>query len=170
MSGWRPWYEEMAEMNSAQDRTDYLKGVFAPPQQGPGHYAGMAATAGLISWGVSQWRKARAERSANVTGGYPSEAGAEELSVEQWSELAMQVGKSLEGIHHSLMIARLTLVELEEDSTYRAHICERFSRIYEEESTALWAAVGSRDLDAINASYARLNPALEEMADLFDGE
>lgn len=51
---WRPWYEEMAEMNSAKEREDFVRGVFGPPPLTGKKVAGMALTALLIGWGVNQ--------------------------------------------------------------------------------------------------------------------
>ena len=53
MSDWKPWYEKMAEIDSAQEREDYLRGVFAPAPMQPSQVAGMAVTAGLANWGVA---------------------------------------------------------------------------------------------------------------------
>ena len=50
---WRPWYEEMAEMNSAKEREDFVRGVFGPPALTGKQAAGMALTALLVGWGVS---------------------------------------------------------------------------------------------------------------------
>ena len=50
---WQPWWERMAEIDSAAEREAYLKGVFAPAPMTPSQVAGMAVTAGLANWGVS---------------------------------------------------------------------------------------------------------------------
>jgi len=59
---WRPWYEEMAEMNSAKEREDFARGVFGPPQLSGKQAAGMALTALLIGWGMSQVGKGNRQK------------------------------------------------------------------------------------------------------------
>ena len=55
---WMPWYERMAEMDSAAEREEYLKGVFGPAPMRGSQVAGMALTALLANWGVSNIKKA----------------------------------------------------------------------------------------------------------------
>lgn len=49
---WMPWYERMAEMDSAQEREEYLRGVFGPPPLKAKQVAGMALTALMADWGI----------------------------------------------------------------------------------------------------------------------
>lgn len=51
---WRPWYERMAEIDSAEERADFIRGVFGPPSPSTSKKAGMALTALLAGWGVRQ--------------------------------------------------------------------------------------------------------------------
>lgn len=51
---WKPWYERMAEIDSAEERADFIRGVFGPPPMSGKQAAGMALTALLVGWGVTQ--------------------------------------------------------------------------------------------------------------------
>ena len=51
---WKPWYERMADFDSAQEREEFLKGVFGPPQLKNSQVAGMAFTALLAGWGAQK--------------------------------------------------------------------------------------------------------------------
>lgn len=54
---WRPWYERMAEMDSADEREEFLKGVFAPKPLGGKQAAGLAMIALLGGYGFSKDKK-----------------------------------------------------------------------------------------------------------------
>lgn len=50
---WKPWYERAAEIDSAEERVEFLKGVFGPSKTTSG--AGLAAvtiTSFLAGWGI----------------------------------------------------------------------------------------------------------------------
>ena len=49
---WRPWYEELADMNSARDREKYVRDVFGPPAPSLGNVASSLVTAGLVAHGI----------------------------------------------------------------------------------------------------------------------
>lgn len=51
---WKPWYERMAEMDSAEEREEFLKGVFGPPPITGKKAAGMALTALMVGWGTGK--------------------------------------------------------------------------------------------------------------------
>lgn len=51
---WKPWYERMADFDSAQEREQFLEGVFGPPPLKNSQIAGMALTALLAGWGTSK--------------------------------------------------------------------------------------------------------------------
>lgn len=51
---WRPWYERMAEIDSAEERADFIRGVFGPPPMKASRAAGMALSALMVGWGVTQ--------------------------------------------------------------------------------------------------------------------
>ena len=59
---WMPWYERMAEMDSAEEREEYLRGVFGPPPLQGKQVAGMALTALMTGWGISQVKKGVAKK------------------------------------------------------------------------------------------------------------
>jgi hypothetical protein len=50
---WKPWYQRVAEFDSAEERTEFLKGVFGPGKttSGPG-IAAVTITSFLAGWGV----------------------------------------------------------------------------------------------------------------------
>lgn len=54
---WKPWYERMAEMDSADEREEFLKGVFGPPPIKGKQVAGIALTALMVGWGTGQMLK-----------------------------------------------------------------------------------------------------------------
>jgi hypothetical protein len=54
---WKPWYERMADYDSAEEREEYLKGVFGPPPLKGTQVAGMALTALMANWGVSNLKR-----------------------------------------------------------------------------------------------------------------
>ena len=56
---WRPWYEEVADMNSASDRSDYIRSVFAPGFNSGGGSGGGAGVPFAISFGFG-WMAGRA--------------------------------------------------------------------------------------------------------------
>jgi hypothetical protein len=51
---WKPWYERMADFDSAQERDDFIRGVFGPPPLSNKQAAGMVLTAVLAGWGVNK--------------------------------------------------------------------------------------------------------------------
>ena len=59
---WMPWYERMAEMDSAQEREEYLRGVFGPPPLKGRQVAGIALTAVMAGWGAGQIKKGVAKK------------------------------------------------------------------------------------------------------------
>ena len=49
---WKPWYERMAEIESAEERAEFARGVFNAPKPMSGtQVAGMALTALMVGWG-----------------------------------------------------------------------------------------------------------------------
>lgn len=56
---WKPWYERMAEIDSAEERADFIRGVFGPPPLSGKQAAGMALSALLVGWGVTQLKNQR---------------------------------------------------------------------------------------------------------------
>lgn len=52
---WKPWYERMAEIDSAEEREEFIRGVFGPAQS-----TSTAAKAGavlgglLVGWGIGK--------------------------------------------------------------------------------------------------------------------
>jgi hypothetical protein len=50
---WQPWWDRMAEMHSAQEREEFMKGVAGFPGPRPGKIAGLALSGLLIGWGLS---------------------------------------------------------------------------------------------------------------------
>lgn len=54
---WKPWYERMADMDTAEERDEFLRGVFGPPPMTAKRAAGMAMTALLAGWSVRQFTK-----------------------------------------------------------------------------------------------------------------
>lgn len=52
---WKPWYERFAELDSVEERDQFLKGVFAAPKPPSGtQVAGTVLTALLAGWGVNK--------------------------------------------------------------------------------------------------------------------
>lgn len=51
---WKPWYERMVEMDTAEEREQFLKGVFNAPQPSARTAAGNALTALMATWGVAK--------------------------------------------------------------------------------------------------------------------
>lgn len=49
---WKPWYERMADMDSAEEREEFLKGVFGPAPMKGSQVANMALTTLLVGYGV----------------------------------------------------------------------------------------------------------------------
>lgn len=50
---WKPWYERMVEIDSAQEREEFVRGVFNAPKPMTGKQAaGMALTALMVGWGT----------------------------------------------------------------------------------------------------------------------
>ena len=50
---WKPWYERMAEIDSAQEREEFMRGVFGPQNTTSGPATAAATiTAFLAGWGV----------------------------------------------------------------------------------------------------------------------
>lgn len=50
---WKPWYERAADFDTAQERTEFLKGVFGPPPVSNKKLAANALAALMIGWGVA---------------------------------------------------------------------------------------------------------------------
>lgn len=57
-SGWKPWYEKSAEFDTAQERDDYIRGVFGPPPMDPAKFAVGAASGYMLGWGLKNLWKA----------------------------------------------------------------------------------------------------------------
>lgn len=56
---WKPWYERMADLDSAEERDEFIRGVFGGPKPiGGKQVAGMALTALMVGWGTNQIIKA----------------------------------------------------------------------------------------------------------------
>jgi len=51
---WKPWYDRMAEMDSAEEREEFLKGVFGPPPIKGKQAAGIVMTGLLAGWGAGK--------------------------------------------------------------------------------------------------------------------
>ena len=55
---WMPWYERMVEMDTAEEREEFIKGVFGGPQHAKGpnalQTAGMVTAAAMIGWGLNR--------------------------------------------------------------------------------------------------------------------
>lgn len=54
---WKPWYDRAAEMDSADEQEEFLKGIFSSPAPSAGQTAGLAMIALLSGWGASQLKK-----------------------------------------------------------------------------------------------------------------
>lgn len=58
---WKPWYERMVEMDSAEERSEFVRGVFGAPKPMTGRQAaGMALSAlmaGVIGYQIAKPRK-----------------------------------------------------------------------------------------------------------------
>jgi hypothetical protein len=50
---WKPWYERVVEMHSAEEREEFLRGVVGYPTPRPGKVAGLALSGLLIGWGIA---------------------------------------------------------------------------------------------------------------------
>lgn len=52
---WKPWYERMVEMDTADEREAFVRGVFGGPKPpSAGVVAGSALTALMVGWGVNR--------------------------------------------------------------------------------------------------------------------
>lgn len=58
---WKPWYDRVAEMDSAQEREEFIKGVFGTPSPVSGKkLAGMAAMTLIVgAWAVKKPKRRR---------------------------------------------------------------------------------------------------------------
>lgn len=57
---WKPWYERATEMDSEEERVEFIKGVFGPRKttSGPGA-AATFITSFLAGWGIASAAKGR---------------------------------------------------------------------------------------------------------------
>jgi hypothetical protein len=50
---WKPWYERLAEIESAQEREEFLRGVLGPSQtKSTAQKAGAVLGGLLLGWGI----------------------------------------------------------------------------------------------------------------------
>lgn len=52
---WKPWYERLVDIDSAEERTEFVRGVFGGPKPiSAKNAATMLSTSLLIGWGINQ--------------------------------------------------------------------------------------------------------------------
>ena len=58
---WKPWYERVAEMDSAREQEQFIKGVFGDPNPASGKkLAGMAAMTLIVgAWALKKPKRQR---------------------------------------------------------------------------------------------------------------
>jgi hypothetical protein len=56
---WQPWWDRLAEIHSAHEREEFIRGVAGYPQAKPGKLFGNALSALLIGWGVSGMKQGK---------------------------------------------------------------------------------------------------------------
>lgn len=54
---WKPWWDQLAEIHSANEREEFIRGVAGFPGPRPGKVAGLALSGLLIGWGLAGLKK-----------------------------------------------------------------------------------------------------------------
>jgi hypothetical protein len=164
---WRPWYEEMGEINSAQGREDYARGVFGPRTPSPGRVAGMAASAGLISWGLSQILEGRRQRMNPAQELIEPDTETEQSFESEWIEYASSHTTQVAGISRWLRKIAIALEVAGESDSYRAHMFQRCVDVIDTNVVDFVSAVAARDSTATELALSKIYDAVAELGKLF---
>ena len=169
-SNGKPWYERMAEMDSAAERETYLKGVFGPPPPNYGNLAVGAAAGYAFGWGIKEiWRGLFGRRRAASRLG-PNAADPSLGADAEWAATAERVATAESDTRMLLNDIDLLLEAREERGTSRARAYDQFIGSFEARVRQIWSAVGARDTQTLLAVGNQLDADRETLVAMFADE